>query len=286
MQFPDLDSFLNERATLLAKGPVALIFIEDDIEVRSTLEVALARGFKSVFCFAAQGRDVPEDLGPNLHVIRVNMLAQDVVSATVNAVIEAAPGLWMYYGFNAEYLFYPFCETRSIGEATAFVTEERRDSIITFVVDAYAADLNAHPNAVHLDSAMIDKAGYYALARDTAEGNADRQMDFHGGLRWRFEEHVPKEKRRIDRVSIFKAKPGLRLRENHTFNDEEYNTYQCPWHHSMSASLVSFRTAKALKRNPGSKFDIHTFTWPKSEPFSWNSQQLLDLGLMETGQWF
>jgi hypothetical protein len=41
-----------------------------------------------------------------------------------------------------------------------------------------------------------------------------------------------------------------------------------------------------LKRNPGSSFDIQTFKWHNSAPFEWHSRQLLDLGLMEPGQWF
>ncbi len=105
-------------------------------------------------------------------------------------------------------------------------------------------------------------------------------------MRWRYEEHVPPERRKIDRVSLFKSKPGLRLREDHTFNDEEYNTYACPWHNNLTAAVVSFRTAKALKRNPGSSFEIDTFRWHNSVPFEWHSRQLLDLGLMEPGQWF
>ena len=87
-------------------------------------------------------------------------------------------------------------------------------------------------------------------------------------------------------VALFRAKPGLKLREDHTFNDEEYNTYACPWHNNLTAAIASFRTAKALKRNPGSTFDIVTFRWHNSTPFEWHSRQLLDLGLMEPGQWF
>jgi len=80
--------------------------------------------------------------------------------------------------------------------------------------------------------------------------------------------------------------PGLRLRADHRFSDEEYNTYACPWHNNLTAAIASFRTAKALKRNPGSTFDIHTFRWHNSTPFEWTSTQLLDMGLMEPGQWF
>lgn len=288
MIHPSLSHFLQHGQTALAKGPVALIFFEDDAEAHSTLTHALDLGFRSIICFASAQRTIPTDLGPRVHRVEVDMMAADVVTQTVNQVIAKAPGLWFYYGFNAEYLYYPFCETRSIGEATTFVTEERRDSILTFVIDAYAADLERNPTAVSRNDAMIDKAGYYALRRDdsTTGHPKERQLNFVGGLRWRFEEHIPADRRRIDRVSVFRAKPGLELRADHTFNDEEYNTYQCPWHHSMTASLVSFRMAKALKRNPGSTFDIKNFCWPKSEPCDWSSRQLLELGLMETGQWF
>ena len=89
-----------------------------------------------------------------------------------------------------------------------------------------------------------------------------------------------------DRISLFKAKRGLTLRPDFTFNDEEYNTYACPWHNNLTAAICSFRTAKALKSNPGSKFDIHNFRWHNSTEFQWHSQQLMDLGLMEPGQWF
>ena len=44
----------------------------------------------------------------------------------INRIVKAAPSVWMYYCYNAEYLFYPFCETRSVGELLAFHTEERR----------------------------------------------------------------------------------------------------------------------------------------------------------------
>ena len=129
----------------------------------------------------------------------------------------------------------------------------------------------------------------YALARLDAENHnhpKERQLDFHGGLHWRFEEHIPTNRRKIDRISLFRSKQGLELREDHTFSDEEYNTYACPWHNNLTSAIVSFRAAKALKRNPGSSFDIHTFKWHNSVKFDWHSRQLMDLGLIEPGQWF
>jgi hypothetical protein len=168
-----------------------------------------------------------------------------------------------------------------------WVMEERRSAVLTYVIDLYAPDLRAYPDAVALDSAMLDSSGYYAEGRPDENGHPrERQLDFYGGLRWRFEEHVAKPKRKIDRVGLFQARPGLRLREDHTLSDEEMNTYTCPWHHSLTAAICSFRVAKALRTNPGSRHDISDFRWHRSTPFHWSSLQLMELGLMEPGQWF
>ncbi len=287
MKYASLEDFLSQGKAALAKGPIAMIFVEDEVEVASTLRHHLQLGFKAVLALMPDRIGLAADLVDAVHRIPYDPLARDGVPRAVNAINDAAPGIWMYYCYNAEYLFYPFAESRSVGEMLAFNTEERRDTILTFVVDLYAIDLHKHPSAVSLEDAHLDKSGYYALARKDAWNNdLDRQMDFFGGLCWRYEEHIPEAARRIDRVGIFRAKPGLQLLQHHTFNDPEYNTYACPWHHSLTASIASFRTAKALKRNPGSTFDIETFRWHNSIPLEWESRQLLELGLMEPGQWF
>jgi len=55
------------------------------------------------------------------------------------------------------------------------------------VVDLYAGDLDKAPNAVSLENAHMDKSGYYALARKDKDNEfEERQLDFFGGLRWRF----------------------------------------------------------------------------------------------------
>lgn len=289
MQYPSLDHFLKDGKAALAKGPVAIILAEDQTEVATTLRHHITAGFETVLLLADDGIAVPPDLDPLIHSIRHNVHESDAMIAVVNRLIDAAPGIWIYYCFNAEYLFHPFCETRNIREMLAFQGEERRDAVLSYVIDLYAKDLNQHPNAVSLDSAHLDRSGYYALGRpDPANHNhpRERQLDFFGGLRWRFEEHIPLARRKIDRIALFRAKPGLTLRPDFTFTDEEYNTYACPWHHNITTAIVSFRTAKALRSNAGSMFDIHSFGWHNSTPFAWHSQQLMDLGLMEPGQWF
>ena len=287
MNHASLDAFVY--SDLMGKGPVAVILAEDQVEVETTLQHHLGQGFGQVILLCDPGIVITEDSASRIHRVTYDTHADNALIGAVNRLIDAAPGLWMYYCYNAEYLFYPFCETRSVREMLAFHTEERRDAMLSYVVDLYASNLDAFPNAVSLEHANLDRSGYYALGRtDPANHNhpRDRQLDFFGGLRWRFEEHIPLPRRKIDRITLFRAKPGLELRADFTFTDEEYNTYACPWHHNITTAIASFRTAKALRTNSGSKFDITTFQRHNSTPFEWHSQQLMDLGLMEPGQWF
>ncbi len=289
MNYASLDEFLDKAKPALAKGPLAIVFAEDPVEVDTTLRHHLNAGFAQVALLAPSSILVPEDLAKRVHIIAYDVHLDDALVTAVNRVIAAAPGIWIYYCYNAEYLFFPFCETRNVQEMLAFHTEERRDAMLSYVVDLYADDLDRFPDAVSLEHAYLDKSGYYALGRpDAANHNhpKERQLDFFGGLRWRFEEHIPVPRRKIDRIALFRAKPDLQLRPDFTFSDEEYNTYACPWHHNITTAIASFRTAKALRSNAGSRFDIHNFLWHNSTPFEWQSQQLMDLGLMEPGQWF
>ncbi len=289
MKYPSLEQFLIDAKPALAKGPLALIFAEDVVEVDTTLRHHLDAGFVQVVLLAPDAIAVPSALEGLISRVSYDMHAEGAVIDGVNKVIAAVPGIWLYYCYNAEYLFHPFCETRNIREMLAFQTEERREALLSYVVDLYADDLNAFPNAVSLERAHLDKSGYYALGRpDVANHNhpKDRQLDFFGGLRWRFEEHIPAPRRKIDRIALFRTKPGLTLRADFTLSDEEMNTYACPWHNNITTTIASFRTAKALRSNAGSMFDIHDFRWHNSIPFEWHSQQLMNLGLMEPGQWF
>ena len=225
MHHASLSAFASKAGQLLGpKGPYALVMLEDDVAVTETIAHCRKVGFSEI-CLFGTGDVLPDD-DHGLHLIHHDMHAENALTTAVNGMIDALPGAWLFYCFNAEFYFFPFCETRSVRELVTFTTEERRDAVLSYVVDLYSNDLGQFPNAVSRETAHFDKEGYYALARRDAQGQPiERQLDFHGGLRWRFEEHVPEARRKIDRVSLFRAKPGLELRADHTFNDAEYNTY-------------------------------------------------------------
>lgn len=289
MRHASIDVLLGRMASSLAKGPTAIIMAEDAVEIDSTLAHLTRTGFRDIVLLAPDGLTVAPEHESRVHIVTHDVFADAALPSAVNAMMDSLSGAWIHFCYNAEYLFYPFCETRRIRELLTFHTEERRDAMLTYVIDLYAGDLTAQTDAVSLSDAWLDRSGYYALARKTPAPDwqpKDRQMDFFGGLRWRFEEHIPWARRKIDRISLFRARPGLRLAPDFTLNDDEMNTFACPWHHNLTAAVCSFRTAKALRTNPGSRHAIQTFRWRNSAPFQWHSQQLMDLGLMEPGQWF
>lgn len=289
MRYPSLSALLDRKRADLGEGPLSLVLAEDDVELDSTLAHLQRCGFRDIVLLAPEGVLVAPEHDAQAHIVTHDVFAEGALVGAVNDAIARLPGTWLHYCYNAEYLFFPFCETRRIGELLAFHTEERREAMLTYVIDLYAGDLGANPDGVSLGDAWLDRKGYYALARKDPLNDwqpKDRQLDFFGGLRWRFEEHIPFARRKIDRVSLFRTKPGLKLLPDFTLSDEEMNTYSCRWHNNVTAAVCSFRTAKALRTNPGSRHAIPTFRWPNSVRFDWHSQQLMDLGLMEPGQWF
>lgn len=288
MSHPPLEAWLAGRPAAIAKGPLSVLLIEDEVEVASTIDHHIAAGFRHILALSPEPVPLTPEQAAVVTGLSFPTRARDAHVAAMNAVIDAVPaGTWLHYGFNAEYLFFPYSDTRRVTELLAFHTEERRSAMLTYVVDLYAPDLDRFPEGVSREAAMFDRTGYYALTRRNRDGQVmERQLDFHGGLRWRFEEYLPSDRLRIDRIALFQARPGLRLLPDHRLTDEEMNTYSCPWHHNLTAAIASFRVAKALMRNPRSRSKVNGLAWRHSTPFAWSSQQLMDAGLMEPGQWF
>ncbi len=286
---PPLAEVLGRHAGALA-GPMALIFVEDGVEVASTIRHHLDGGFRTVLLCLADTTELPAEVEDLKGVVpaRHDPRPAGAVMAAVNAVLAVvADGTWIYHGYNGEYLFHPFCETRSIREMLAFHAEERRPSLFTTVIDLYPAGPAVAVDMSDRSNLFLDSRGYYSLPRTDAQGQAlDRQVEVFGGLRWRFDDHVPPDRRRIDRIALFQARKGLRMLPDHRFSDAEYNTCACPWHHNLTGCVMSLRAAKALRANPGSLAAIERLDWAGSVRFEGTSQQLMDLGLMEPGQWF
>ena len=140
-------------------------------------------GFKQIIVLAKSLPDVDEDTLTQVTTVYVDTFADDCVAQTVNTLMPHVAGARVYVGFNAEYVFFPFSISRSVAELLAFHNDERRGSMLTYVVDLYAGDLNADPTEVNVDDAYLDRAECYALARldQRRHQPLERQLNFTAG---------------------------------------------------------------------------------------------------------
>lgn len=270
----------KDVAKLLKAGPIAIIRDEDGVDLAVTILHKRALGFPNIVVLGHT--PTPEDMGS----IFLHAAPSAETHHLINDLIDELAGHWIYLGQNAEYLYFPFCEGRSISDAVQFIEEERRQSVFCTTVDLYPAQIDRAAPVWTADGAHFDGSGYFSNDRYDGADQLERQIDVFGGLKWRYAEHIEWTRQRIDRIAFFKAQKGLRLDGSGLFNEPELNTVTCPWHHSMTFCVASFRVAKSLVNNPGSTYEIETFMWDRSVRFERTSQQLLNLGLMEPGQWF
>jgi hypothetical protein len=265
----------------LPPGPVALILAEDAAEVASTVAHARNLGFAAVLLLRPPAVSLTEE--PWLRQADGLCTTRDTAGRLVTALHRPLAGRWLHVAFNAEYLFFPWCETRSVADLVTFMDEERRAAIHGMVVDLYPESLESAPEGVDRDRACLDSLGYFAFShRDTDEFP---QAEIMGGLHWRFAEHL-EQGARLDRPALHVARPGLAMGPDMRLSDPALNAVSCPWHNNVTAAIASFRLAKALVRNPGSAAAIDGFVWEGTRRFDWTGRQLLDHGFMEAGQWF
>jgi len=270
----------------LLPGAVAIVLVEDGIGLMDTILHTEKIGFRNII-FVSQTQPVlvcHENLSINIYWFSIPSHSREANLKALNNLVSQLSGRWVYYCFNAEFLFFPFQEHRSIDDLTQFMEEERRSHIFAYVIDIYTAKMDE--KTLDTDNVFMDSSGYYAMDRFVDGVSQDRQIEVFGGLKWRYSEHIPWESQRIDRVPFFKAQNGLTIDNQLRLSEPEMNTYSCPWHHNVTCAIASLRTAKSLRRNPGSSAVIDNFMWGQSIPFDWTSKQFMELGMMEPGQWF
>ncbi|MEO1562315.1 MAG: hypothetical protein AAFR98_02670 [Pseudomonadota bacterium] len=266
--------------SLQGTGIAALIINEDGIALAETLRHLRACGVSHVV-IAHRNDTLTTDLDcPSF------TLGNGALEKELTAIIRLITDQWLHLCFNGEFLAFPFAESRSLLDFCTFLQEERRRTAHVTVVDHYAGDLASSEFGISLQDAWFDAAGYYARHSQTPTDPVEPIVDIYGGLRWRYEEEFPAERRRVNRAALFRCRADLELTSDLRFTDPHMNTLQAPWHHSPTGALRSFRAAKYLVINPGSRKRIATFKWPQSVACDWTSSQLMDLGFIEPGQWF
>jgi hypothetical protein len=106
MRFDSLEALLRDGTSVLAKGPIALIFVEDLVEVESTIRHHFRLRFAQIIVFAPDALQLPMDVTESIVRVSYTMQRPGALQKAVDAINDAAIGLWIYYCYNAEYLFY------------------------------------------------------------------------------------------------------------------------------------------------------------------------------------
>lgn len=283
--------FLKDLLDCLIKGFIVILLIEDGVVVGLMLNYYLKVGFKLIFVLLFDFLFLYflfEDGGEKIVNLCYDVCNICVYVVVVNVVIEVVLfNIWMYYGYNVEFLFYFFFESCIVGEMLVFYIEECCCLMLIYVIDFYVLDLNCFFDVVSMNEVMFDCIGYFVFGWMDWDGNfLECQLDFYGGLCWCFEEYVFVDRCRIDRILLFCIQLGLKLLVDYCFNVEEYNIYFCLWYYNLMVVVVLFWVVKVLVCNFGLCYQIQNFVWCNLYLFCWYFQQLMDFGLMELGQWF
>jgi hypothetical protein len=108
MDFSGLNEFITAQGASLKKGPIAIIFVEDDVEVESTLAHHIALGFKQVLVLAPRLPDISDDVLIDVTTITFDPFQKFAVRDAINRLMPHMAGSWVFTCFNSEYLYFPF----------------------------------------------------------------------------------------------------------------------------------------------------------------------------------
>ena len=89
MHYNDLNAFLTSGNAVLKKGPVALIFAEDEAEIASTVRHHAGLGFKAMVLFMPANFALDPEIAALVIRIDFDRARGDAFHDAVNAMIEA-----------------------------------------------------------------------------------------------------------------------------------------------------------------------------------------------------
>ena len=270
----------------LPRGVITVLFCEEDWLVAETLAHIQAQRPGHVLAVGRTGSLADDH---NISVIQTDLSERMARVEVLNTLIQAMDGRWIHWLSNGEFLFYPWSESRSLGDVTQFLGDERRRVLYCYAIDLYAPDLpgdgemgdgemgDGEKGGAEL---WFDREAYHAFPEE------DRRLTVFGGLGWRFEEFFPERMQQIGRPAIFRAEKGVKIGRDLMFEETAYRSVSAPWHSSPTGAVMTLRRSRHLLRAPGFEAVSDRLIWDGSERFGWRSDQLLSLGMIEPGQWF
>lgn len=276
MHYPTAKAFAR-AAPMLPSGPVGILLCESAVHADHSAQALAAQGAASIIAVgASQGITLPDT-----PVIRIDE-APDMQSdrEILNTLFRALTDRWVVWLWNGEFLLFPFCETRSLPDLTQFLADERRKSLFCYALDLYARTMPPPSDPPQKAGLYFDRVGYHAFPKD------GEQLRIYGGLGWRFEEICPPPMQQIGRTALLKVAADTALDRERLFGQSELDSVACPWHHNPTAAVMSLRRTQRILAHPAFDKVADRLIWHGTTTFEWHSHQLLDLGMIEPGQWF
>ena len=258
MRYGSLDAFLDRKAAGLAQGPGRHRPGRGRGRGRHHPAPPSGRGLsRGACCLRPTASRSRPSWRPRSTASTMTSMPKTRWSTAVNLLIAAAPGPGCTTATTPNTCSIPFCETRSIRELLAFHAEERRDAMLTYVIDLYAADLDRYPDAVSLEDAHARPVG---LLRAGPQGPGEPQPS--EGTAARFLRRPALAVRgacplgpppdRPHRAVPRQAGAGAARRTSPSTTTNTTPT-PAPGTTTSRPRVCSFRTAKALRTNPGSR---------------------------------
>ncbi|MFK7944874.1 MAG: hypothetical protein AB8B85_18465 [Paracoccaceae bacterium] len=275
-EFASVAEFARKTSSLPG-GVVGVVLCESDLHATASAKWLARLGTGAVIAIGP-GVDAESVACPVIQI--AERPYERGIAEQLNLLFGALDGRWVAWLWAGEFLIYPFYETRSLADLTAFMTDERRRSLYTYALDLYAQDLPGAETCPTEAALSIDISGYHAFPKE------NQQLRVFGGLGWRFQEMVPRGMEQIGRTSLFKAARSVRMDRELIFHDPDYAAVQCPWHNNPTGAVMTLRRTRRIMAHPNFGPLRERLEWRGTEPFDWTSSQLLERGMIEPGQWF
>lgn len=268
--------FARSRVAL-PEGVIGIVLCDSSLHAEASARRMFRQG---AGCVVTLGLATPLRIDGHKTIAITSPLHEIEAHRALNTLIDALDGRWLLWHWNAEFFVFPYGETRSIADLAAFLTDERRRALYCYALDLYSRDLPRADQAPELAELNFDRLGYYAFPKE------NQQLRVFGGLGWRFQEFLPPRARQIGRTSVFRAEKGAHLGRDMMFEDPDLASVACPWHHNPTGAVMSLRRARAIMAHAAFPEVAKRLYWRGTTRFDWTSSQLLNLGLIEPGQWF
>lgn len=177
---------------------------------------------------------------------------------------QPLPG-WIYYCYNTGHPVLPVpAGSPHVRICWPSGGTARRDAT-AYVIDLYAGDLTAQPNAVSSTDAHLDRTGYCTLGRKDPDRNWQPRTGswfFFGGLRWQVSKTYQLEppRDRPDRAVHVGSGPET---ADDFFSRRGYNACSCRGAWPPRPASPLFQTL-GLRSNPGHRHCDLDFRWHSS----------------------